>query len=511
MAPRKDLLSFLFGESAELEAAERAGDELKLAGNLERLFEAAEAEQGELQSKKTPLAKALGELGIKDAADDLQLDTEGFVLATDNHERYVDALTVLGSADAMHKLAEMGWVVTKPGDDAMTNEPANYRIRFLDITTVDTEDRDPKAGTYDTSNREEVIKKAQKFASTPMDRDDKLNPVDNDDGKMSKKNVGLGKAKEGEKAEKAIHDSLREGDEKKFPVCPKCHSEVDMPDNDPKSGAVCAQCGYEGPIKWVTQNEWAMMGDDRIRETLLSGDPDRILEFTSTASMGTAMSMGQPFVGMVKKPKPYGKGTKFKTPSQWTVKQPVVKQQVKRKVRSESADPVEQAAHTFLEQENTEDIRPGEEHLSPAERERRDFRERHAEGDPDAIAQAENPPDEPFEPQEGDITTEDHHTFYQYGKLWLQTPQDWEWEQTRRAVQEKMNEDQFWPDIWFISDHGNAHLMKDVWPKPESGAAPAPGEDSPEVQAGWLDHIAGRDKPKGKVPPKASWGFSVSH
>src|SRR6185503_21331843 len=30
--------------------------------------------------------------------------------------------------------------------------------------------------------------------------------------------------------------------------------------------------------------------------------------------------------------------------------------------------------------------------------------------------------DEPIEPEEGDITTEDHIHFYQYGKLWLIVP-----------------------------------------------------------------------------------------
>src|SRR5208283_661571 len=101
MGNKKDLLTFLFGESVEMESAESDRHELNIAENLERLMEvAAEAEIGELEAKKTPLAKALGELGIKGAAADLQLDTDGFVLATDNHDRYVDALTVLGSADA---------------------------------------------------------------------------------------------------------------------------------------------------------------------------------------------------------------------------------------------------------------------------------------------------------------------------------------------------------------------------------------------------------------------------
>ncbi len=274
----KDLLSFLFLESAQADA-----DETRIAENLEQLFEAAAEEEGELQSKKTPLAKALSSFGISDA--DLVLDPEGFSISTDNHERYSDAVTVLSSPEAMHKLAEMGWVITKPGDPAMTNEPPQYRIRFLEITTVDQNDREPKGGTYDTANREQVIKKAQDFATTPMDRDDDdLNPVDGDTGKPDKldkgtKRKGVGDPKDGKEAEKAIHDALA------------------------------------------------------------TGDVDAVLEMTTTGSMGTVSSGPQftPAEGMVKKAPPYSKkGTKFHTPGQWTVKQPIVKAQEKRHQQSEA-------------------------------------------------------------------------------------------------------------------------------------------------------------------------------
>lgn len=282
----KDLLSFLFLESAEADATE-----LNIEENLEQLFEAAaEAEQGSLQSKKTPLAKALSQFGISDA--DLVLDPEGFSLTTDNRQRYEDAITVLGSADAMHKLAEMGWVVTKPGDAAMTNEPAQYRIRFLEITTVDANDREPKGGTYDTANREEVIKKAQKFASTPMDRgDDDLNPVEGETGKpdsleKSTKRTGVGDPKDGKD-----------------------------PEGKPK--------GSEKAIK----------------DALESGDVDKLLEMTTTGSMGTVDAGPQftPAEGVVKKAKPYGKGgTKFHTPGNWKVKQPIVNKMVKKHPQSEA-------------------------------------------------------------------------------------------------------------------------------------------------------------------------------
>jgi hypothetical protein len=75
--------------------------------------------------------------------------------------------------------------------------------------------------------------------------------------------------------------------------------------------------------------------------------------------------------------------------------------------------------------------------------------------------------DEPSEPEEGDITTEDHLHFYQYGKLYLEVPATainpvtkLEYEPSyKRRLKAKMDQDQFWPNVWFISDHGNAHLM----------------------------------------------------
>ena len=68
--------------------------------------------------------------------------------------------------------------------------------------------------------------------------------------------------------------------------------------------------------------------------------------------------------------------------------------------------------------------------------------------------------EEPTEPEEGDWTTEDHKRFYSYGKLILdvsgqELTEDKLWD----AIVAQMNRDKFWPNVWFISDHGNAHLM----------------------------------------------------
>jgi hypothetical protein len=60
------------------------------------------------------------------------------------------------------------------------------------------------------------------------------------------------------------------------------------------------------------------------------------------------------------------------------------------------------------------------------------------------------------EPEEGDICTDDHINFYQYGKLVLSIEDDAEWAHVVNAFCEQ---EKFWPNVWWISDHGNAHLL----------------------------------------------------
>jgi len=60
------------------------------------------------------------------------------------------------------------------------------------------------------------------------------------------------------------------------------------------------------------------------------------------------------------------------------------------------------------------------------------------------------------EPQEGDYTTEDYVNWYQDGKLVLQTL---EGANDKAALKAHMEKEQFYPNAWWISDHGNAHLL----------------------------------------------------
>lgn len=63
--------------------------------------------------------------------------------------------------------------------------------------------------------------------------------------------------------------------------------------------------------------------------------------------------------------------------------------------------------------------------------------------------------EEPFGPDEGDLTSNDHVHWFQHGKCVLTTGDDYKGE--LRAF---MDREKHWPNAWFVSDHGNAHLIE---------------------------------------------------
>jgi hypothetical protein len=65
------------------------------------------------------------------------------------------------------------------------------------------------------------------------------------------------------------------------------------------------------------------------------------------------------------------------------------------------------------------------------------------------IAQAHEEPDE----EGGDYTTNDHVRFFQFRKRVVTVEGDADW---RDAVKAHMDANQFWPNVWLISDHGNS-------------------------------------------------------
>jgi hypothetical protein len=83
--------------------------------------------------------------------------------------------------------------------------------------------------------------------------------------------------------------------------------------------------------------------------------------------------------------------------------------------------------------------------------------------------------DAPAEPHEDDITTDDHSRFYQPGRVVMTYHEDgtanylpdntphWRmlgtFKSCEAALRAYMDATQYWPNCWFISDHGNAHLV----------------------------------------------------
>jgi hypothetical protein len=64
--------------------------------------------------------------------------------------------------------------------------------------------------------------------------------------------------------------------------------------------------------------------------------------------------------------------------------------------------------------------------------------------------------DESAGPEEGDIVTEDHVNFCQDGKRVLSVRDGDDWQDADR---QHMEADRFWPNVWWVSDHGNAHRL----------------------------------------------------
>jgi len=191
---RKNLLEFLFGPAAVRESR-------TLGEEVVKLFEdAADTETEQMVANKKPLASALKDIGI---SNEIKEGPQWCEIHCDSVEQYRQHTALLSDPDNMHKLAERGWVAARCGDQAMSNEPADFKIGFIELTMLETPDN-----TEDAESPETVIKNAQKFATTPLDREDKLNPVETDDKSSDDGQKGVGKPKDGEKPKGKIKDNL---------------------------------------------------------------------------------------------------------------------------------------------------------------------------------------------------------------------------------------------------------------------------------------------------------------
>jgi len=192
---RKNLLEFLFGPAAVRESSPTLGEQVV------KLFEeAADAETEQMVANKKPLVAALKDIGI---TDEVIEGPQWCEIHCENEDEFRRHMALLRDPDNMHKLAERGWVVAQCGDQAMSNEPPAFKIGFFELNMLDMPDNTDKVPSL-----EKVMKDAQKFATTPLDRDDDLNPVETDDKGSDDGQKGVGKAKDGEQPKGKIKDSL---------------------------------------------------------------------------------------------------------------------------------------------------------------------------------------------------------------------------------------------------------------------------------------------------------------
>lgn len=92
------------------------------------------------------------------------------------------------------------------------------------------------------------------------------------------------------------------------------------------------------------------------------------------------------------------------------------------------------------------------------------------EGEDDGEGEEDTPDQD--EPDEEDLFTEDHATFWYCGKPVIRVSDREDW---RDVVRQWMDTEGFYPNVWFVSDHGNAHLIT-----PALGNSENNGPDSVE-------------------------------
>lgn len=273
---RKNLLEFLFGPAAVLESSQSLGEDVV------KLFEeAAEAETEQMVANKKPLAAALKDMGISNAVVE---GPQWCEIHCDDEAQYREHVKLLVDPDNMHKLAEKGWVFALCGDQAMSNEPPGFKIGFIELNMLGMPENKAKADSLET-----VLKNAQKFATTPLERDDDLNPVETDDKGSKDNQKGVGKAKDGADPEgkpkgaskksesltaKALASRMLDEDEVKCPECGSTsitHREKGTATTGAKFTCNACKFAWKAPIS---------------EATTCSAIP------TTTASMGAPMMAG---------------------------------------------------------------------------------------------------------------------------------------------------------------------------------------------------------------------------
>jgi hypothetical protein len=259
---KKDLINFLFGES-------QVDDEI--AALVEDIADMDTEGASTLKVDKAPLSKIVNEIGIEGGS--LEADPRGLSMSFSDGDLFRAAHALLNEPDAMHKLAAAGWVYSLQGDVAQSNEPADFRIRFLEIDEIEPENMkaNPNAGhSARVKKVADIMKKGREFATTKPDHDEH-SPVDYDDkSDLSAGQKGVGKAKDGAQPEGKPKGATKESVEEEWKCscgskdsyvrggvwkCSWCDKEIGpkMPKDESvigegkhKSGCQCGFCKNKG-------------------------------------------------------------------------------------------------------------------------------------------------------------------------------------------------------------------------------------------------------------------------
>ena len=198
---KRKLLQFLFGESQVDE---------EIASLVEDIADMDVENSTTLKVDKAPLSKIVSALGIEGGT--LEADPRGLSMSFDDGDLFRAAHAILNEPDSMHKLASAGWVYSLQGDIAQANEPADFRIRFLEIDEIEPENMKASAdaGIETRNNRiKDILKKGREFATTKPEHSD-MNPVEFDDKTSDDRGKGVGKEKDGAQPEGKPKGSTKE-------------------------------------------------------------------------------------------------------------------------------------------------------------------------------------------------------------------------------------------------------------------------------------------------------------
>jgi hypothetical protein len=266
---KKNLIQFLFGES-------QVDDEI--ASLVEDIADMSTEGASTLKVDKAPLSKIVNALGIEGGS--LEADPRGLSMSFDDGDLFRAAHAILNEPDSLHKLASAGWVYSLQGDIAQANEPADFRIRFLEIDEIEPENMkaNADAGIETRNNKiKDILKQGREFATTKPEHDDEMNPVEFDDKTSDDRGKGVGKEKDGAQPEGkpkgATKESLiGEAGHKSGCQCGFCKNKGSFGKSKPKDNDSGPDDGGE-PVEDEFKNEGLVSPQDVV-DAMLEWNPN---------------------------------------------------------------------------------------------------------------------------------------------------------------------------------------------------------------------------------------------